>query len=293
MNRHGVRFGLIGVDSSHALQFTRLFADGRVPGGSVVAAWQGPTAADFPPSRNRNDANAAALSAAGVDLLDSPAAVAEAADALLLVSSDARTRRAQFTRIVEFGTPVYVDTRFAATPEDAAAMLRLAEESGCLVLSGSPKRFTPAFRAAVSASDGITSAALTGPLVVQPGHPGLSWYGVHLVDLAVAALGPDCVAVEPRSDDLLLTWADGRTATLDGPAEWNPWTRGRLHTPHAVRDFEIEADEDMLTGLLESIVSSCRSGEPNITPADVLAITRIVAAGNEALATGSPVAVTR
>ncbi len=287
--REPLRFGLIGVDSSHALQFTRLLDDGRtgrVTGGTIVAAWQGPTSADFPPSRDRNDANAAALAESGVDLLDSPGAVADAADALLLVSSDARTRREQFTSIAGFGKPVYLDTRFAATPQDAGAMLDLAEGSGCLVLSGSPKRFAPEFRTALASAEGIDEIELTGPLVVQPGHPGLSWYGVHLVDLAVAVLGPDCVKVEPRADDLLLTWADGRTATLDGPADWTPWTRGRLRTAHGRTSFEIEANEDMLTGLLESVIASCRTGIPNIAAAEVLAISRIVAAANKALVTG-------
>ncbi|WP_417507048.1 gfo/Idh/MocA family oxidoreductase [Microbacterium sp.] len=287
-----LRFGLIGVDSSHALQFTRLLGDGRtgrVAGGTVVAAWQGPTSTDFPPSRDRNDANASTLAESGIALLGSPAEVAAAVDVLLLVSSDARTRRDQYMSVVGFDLPVYVDTRFAANPEDAEAMLAHAEASGCLVLSGSPKRFTPEFRAATTT--GATSAALTGPLVVQPGHPGLSWYGVHLVDLAVAALGPDCVSIEPRRADLLLTWSDGRTATIGGPAEWNPWTRGQLRTARGAASFEIEANEDMLAGLLESIMASSRSGTPNIDRAEVLAICRIVAAGNEALESGATVRI--
>ncbi|PVE98631.1 gfo/Idh/MocA family oxidoreductase [Microbacterium sp. TPD7012] len=287
-----IRFGLIGVDSSHARQFTRLFGDGRsgrVLGGVVTAAWKAPTSADFPPSRDRNDENASALSDAGVPLLDSPEAVAEASDALLLVSSDVRTRREQFARIAPSGKPVYVDTRFAADAQDASEMLQLAADSGCLVLSGSPKRFTPEFLALPAAE--IESIELRGPLVVQPGHPGLSWYGVHLVDLAVALFGPGRALVEPRGTGVRLVWPDGRSATLSGPAEWDPWTRGRARTASGEVGFTIESDEDMLTGLLDSVVRSCRSGEPNIDPAEIVAISRIVAAGSETLATRLPLAL--
>jgi hypothetical protein len=287
-----IRFGLIGVDSSHALQFTRLFGEGRsgrVRGGVVTSAWQAPTSPDFPPSRDRNDANAAALAAAGIELLDSPEAVAEACDALLLVSSDVRTRRDQFARIAAFGKPVYVDTRFAAGPEAARDMLRQAEDFGCLVLSGSPKRFTPEF-CALPAPE-IESIELRGPLVVQPGHAGLAWYGVHLVDLAVALFGPGCALIEPRGTGVRLVWPDGRGATLAGPAEWDPWTRGRARTAIGSTEFAIESNEDMLIGLLESVVTSCRTGEPNISPAEILAICEIVAGGSAAMSRRMPIAL--
>ena len=135
------------------------------------------------------------------------------------------------------------------------------------------------------------SFELRGPLVVQPGHPGLSWYGVHLVDLAVALFGPGCALVEPRGTGVRLVWPDGRSATLSGPAEWDPWTRGRARTATGEVGFTIESDEDMLIGLLDSVVRSCRSGEPNIDPAEIVAISRIVTAGSETLATRLPLAL--
>lgn len=285
-----LRLGLIGVDSPHSVQFTRLLGDGigsRVPGGAVRTAWQSPTSADFPPSRDRNDALAREVAGLGVELLPSPDAVAEASDALLLVSSDSRTRPEHFTLVARHGKPVYVDTRFAPDPASARAMVRLGEESGCLVLAGSPKRFTPQFRDAVAA--GADAVSITGPLPTQPGHPGLAWYGVHLVDLAVAALGPGCVRVEPHDGRLRLIWNDGRTADLGGPAEWGPQTRGEVRRGDDVSSFEITADEDMLTGLLDSVLSACRSGTPNVPPAQILQTVDIVAAGTTALASGSPV----
>lgn len=287
MPNDDLRFGLIGVDSPHAVQFTRLFADGRVAGGRVASAWNAPTAADFPPGR-RAEAHAEALPGLGVEVRESPDAVADDSDALLLVSADARTRRAQFEQVVGFGIPIYLDTRFSASPDETEAMLRLAAEHDTLVLSGSPKRFTPEFEAV--ADGGVTSAQIEGPIVEQPGHAGLAWYGVHLVDLAVAALGPGCRSVEPDGDGLRLIWDDRRFATIGGPAEWGPWTRGVVRTPEGTREFAIETGEDMLIGLLHSIVASCRAGIPNITAPEIREISAIVAAGSEAMARGGAVA---
>ncbi|GAA1823779.1 Gfo/Idh/MocA family protein [Agromyces salentinus] len=294
-----VRFGLVGVDSSHSVQFTRMLGDGRtgaVAGGTIVAAWQGPTVADFPPSRDRNDDLAAEVAGLGVPLADSPEAVAEASDALLVVASDARSHPTHLRRLARFGKPVYLDTRFAPTRRDAVEMLEQAEADGCLVLAGSPKRFTPEFRAAVaeSASMGaIERIDLDGPLPEQPHHEFFAWYGVHLVDLAVAALGPDCASVDATGGRVVLAWDDGRVATLGGEAEWQPITRGSIQSPAGLHAFEIESSAEMLAGLLTEIISSCRTNSPNVPRAEITATVSIVEAAARSRALGAPVAVPR
>lgn len=281
-----IGFGLIGVDSPHAPSFARLFGDGTagaVEGGTVAAAWKAPAATDFPPSRDRNDAFADELVGLGVPLLDSAEAVAEASDALLVVASDSRTHPTLFERVAPFGKPVYVDTRFAPTSAEAARMLATAERAGCLVLAGSPKRFTPEFRAA-AAGGPVERIELTGALPTQPGHPGLHWYGVHLVDLAVAALGPGCRFIDARAERLRLDWGDGRTAELGGPADWQPLTRGRLLGAAQEREFTIVAEEAMLVGLLDAIVAACRTGVPTVPEAEIRDVVAIVEAATSAIA---------
>ncbi|WP_371775063.1 hypothetical protein [Streptomyces sp. NBC_01438] len=287
-----LRLGLVGVDSPHAPSFTGLFGDGvtgAVPGATVTAAWKGVAAADFPLGRDRVDALAREVTDLGVPLCSTPEEVAGRCDALLVVASDARTHHGYFTRLAPFGKPVYVDTRFALALRDARAMLATARHHACLPLAGSPKRFTPEFRQALGSGD-VDRIDLTGPLPTQPGHPFLAWYGVHLVDLAVAALGPGCAAVDATdARRTKLTWADGRIATLGGDAEWSPLTTGRLNGPGGGRTFAIEAGPAMLTGLLTSIVESCRTGVPNVPEAEVLDIVAVVEAAHRSRITGAPV----
>ncbi|WP_454811883.1 Gfo/Idh/MocA family protein [Paenarthrobacter nitroguajacolicus] len=292
-----LRFGLIGVDSPHAPSFTRLFgngSDGVVPGGMVTHAWKGESASDFPLSRDRIDDFAEEVSGLGVVMCDSPEAVAEVCDALLIVSSDARTHPRYFERVAPYGKPIYVDTRFAPTLSEARTMLAQAQASGALVLAGSPKRFTPEFQA-VLAGGPRQSVSLDGPLPTQPGHPGLAWYGVHLVDLAVAALGagPEAVTVHAGgpgsgsgSTSVTVAWGDGREAHLGGAADWHPFTTGRID---AGSEFSIEAREAMLVGLLEGLVTSCRTGRPNVPLPEILSIVAIVEAANKSLEAGLPV----
>ncbi|MET4539367.1 putative dehydrogenase [Arthrobacter bambusae] len=295
-----IRFGLIGVDSPHAPSFTRLFgngSDGVVPGGTVTHAWKGEPASDFPLSRDRIDAFTDEVSGLGVTLCGSPEEVAEACDALLIVSSDARTHPRYFERVVRFGKPVYVDTRFAPTLAEARTMLAQAQASGTLVLAGSPKRFTPEFQAALTGGP-YHSASLDGPLPTQPGHPGLAWYGVHLVDLAVAALGagPETVTVDAGrpgtpggATTVRVQWGDGREVAMTGEAAWSPFTMGRIESEGGCSEFSIEAGPPMLVGLLEGIVNSVRSGIPNVPLREILSIVAIVEAANKSLEAGRPV----
>lgn len=269
-----LRFGLIGVDSPHAPSFTRLLTDGA----TITHAWKGEASPDFPLSYERIDAFAEEVAGLGVRMCESPDEVAEGCDALLIVASDARTHPALFHRVAPHGKPVYVDTRFALTTEDARSMLAASREHGCLPLAGSPKRFAAPFRAALEAGP-VERIDLTGALPTQPGHPGLAWYGVHLVDLAVAALGPGCVSVSlSESGRITLTWADGRVATLGGEPEWSPLTTGVLTGPDGVREFVVEAGPPMLTGLLSAIVAACRSGEPTVPEAEILDVVAVVEA---------------
>ncbi|MET3904518.1 gfo/Idh/MocA family oxidoreductase [Paenarthrobacter sp. 4246] len=298
--RTPIRFGLIGVDSPHAPSFTRLFGngiDGVVPGGTVTHAWRGETASDFPLGRDRINSFTDEVSELGVTLCDSPEEVAEACDALLIVASDARTHPVYFKRVARFGKPIYVDTRFAPTLAEARTMLAQAQASGTLVLAGSPKRFTPEFQAALAGGP-YHSVSLDGPLPTQPGHPGLAWYGVHLVDLAVAALGacPETVTVDagrPGPADgattVTVRWGDGREVAMTGGADWSPFTKGRIESEVGCCEFSIEAGPPMLVGLLKGIVNSIRSGTPNVPLPEILSIVAIVEAANKSLEAGRPV----
>lgn len=281
-----IRFGLIGVDSPHAPSFITLFSDGHtgaVPGGTITAAWKAPTSLDFPPSANRNDDFARTVAELGVPVLDSPALVDAAVDAFLVVASDSRTHPDLVHALLGFGKPIFVDTRFAPARAQAQAMLAAAQAADVLLLAGSPKRFTPEFRGALGRGR-VESIALHGALPEQPGHPGLSWYGVHLVDLAVAALGPGCVRVDARSERITLHWADGRSASLGGPPEWDAHTVGTVRADGVERSFDIVAEEAMLVGILGSVVASVRSGTANVPPVEILETVSIIESANAALA---------
>ncbi|PSL06010.1 putative dehydrogenase [Haloactinopolyspora alba] len=296
-NGRPVRFGLVGLDSPHAPAFTRLLngdgeAPGVVPGGRVVSAWPGTASEDFPLSRDRLEGFTESVRSLEVPVEPALDDVADRSDALLILAVDARTHPDYFLRCARFGKPVYVDTRFALSVAEARAMLDEAQRYGAIPLAGSPKRFSDAFLHAVDGdrADGID---VSGPLPMQPTHPGLFWYGVHMVDVVVAAMGTGCAEVRTFAagpDELYVaTWADGRTATIRGRKAWLPHTRGVVHRGTESTTFSIQANDLMFTGLLRAIIEACRSGTPTVAPEEIEHTVAVTAAANRSRALCEPV----
>ena len=285
-----IRFGIVGMDSPHAVSFAELIDGGAPELGDVAlaGAWANAPSADMPHSIERIDGFRAELAARGTPIFDSLEELATQCDALLLVAVDSRSHAQLFLDLLPFGLPIYVDTRFAAAVRDADYMLERARAAGVMALGGSPKRFAPAFVAA--ARGDVERIELSGPMPSAAPFTAIEWYGVHMVDLAIAALGPGCSSVESMAEESFrLEWTDGRAATITGSRTWGPRTTGVVHTGYERRPFEIFAGEELYVPLLQSIRSACRNGVPNVPPQELRDSVAVVEAVVVALREGSAV----
>ena len=114
MNSTGdLKLGIIGLDTSHVLVFSDIFNNPAsklaLKGARVTVAWPGGSP-DVPSSISRVAGYTAELrDKFGVTIVDSPEAVAEACDAILLTSLDGRTHPGQFARFAKLGKRVFMD----------------------------------------------------------------------------------------------------------------------------------------------------------------------------------------
>ena len=130
-----MKLGIIGLDSSHAVQFSRILNGEREPfhigGHPVTAAYPGPVSQDFDMSRDRMENFTREVAGDwGVKLYSSIAEVMKNSDAVFLEQVDARRRLEQFQEMVCFGKPIYVDKPFALNTADCREMFKLAEQYG-------------------------------------------------------------------------------------------------------------------------------------------------------------------
>lgn len=219
-----LNIGIIGTDSSHSVAFTRLLNDptdvNHVPGGRVVAAYPGGSQ-DFSLSADRVEGFMVRLEEEfGVKRMDSAEEVAASCDAILLTSADGRLHLDQFRKIASFGKPVFIDKPLTLHSEDALEIFRVAKQHKVAIMSSSALRYAEQVVGDLGSYNAlpINSAAISGPLAVEPTQSYYYWYGIHSVELLYAIMGVGClqVNVTTKEDHDLISaeWKDGRRGTI-------------------------------------------------------------------------------
>ena len=291
-----LKIGLIGLDTSHAPAFAGLLNDDKakdhVPGGRVIAAFPGGSA-DMDISRNRVEGFTKTLREKyAVEMKDSPEAVAEAVDLVMILSVDGRVHRAQFERTAKFKRPTFVDKPFAVTVEDAEAMLRLAHSEKIPLMSCSSVRYSDNVVDALGGKrETVLGCDAHGPLSETPTQPGLFFYGVHTIDLVVSVLGHGCTRVRATHFDacdvVTLAWPDGRIATARLMKEPHGRFGITLHRKGGAQFVDASAAKRAAyASMLEAILRSLPNGKGDVPEDEMLDTIKLCAAANKSRETG-------
>src|SRR5688572_29072507 len=270
-----IRIGIIGLDSTHALEFTRIFNADLLGGRSpvrVVAACAG-VATDFPLSVSRRERIAREfVQHHRIPLLDSPLAVAAAVDALMILSCDGRCHHREMLQVAAAGKPLFIDKPLSADWREAATILQTAHRTDSPCFSASALRYrTGAAATAIPAADRPAHVDIVVPRRQEPGHPDLSWHGIHGIESAFSQLGTGCRAVQRQvsaeEDVTTATWADGSTTRIRRSAG-----ETAANFPMRVRSTAGEklwAGHDYLA-LLQVIADFFHSGIPPLSDREML-----------------------
>ncbi len=219
-----IRVGIIGLDTSHAPAFTKLFNDAdsadHVPGCRVVAAFpQG--SRDIESSVNRVPEYTKLMQEAGVEIVDSIDTLLEKVDAVLLESNDGRVHLEQAAPVFAAGKRVFIDKPLAGSLADAIVIFKLAEHHEAPVFTASGLRFGKATQAVRNGSVGkVLGASTYSPCSLEATHMDLAWYGIHGCEALFTLMGTGCRQVtRVHSDDFELVtgvWEGGRMGTFRG-----------------------------------------------------------------------------
>jgi predicted dehydrogenase len=275
-----IRIGIIGLDTSHAPDFTSILNDPKnpehIPGARVVAAFRGGSP-DVELSATRIDKFTKQMQdEMKIELVPSIEALLKKVDAVMLLSVDGRAHLAQVRPVFAAKKRVFINKPLAGSLEDARAIVRLSQKTGTPFYSSSSMRFVPEIRgAAKSATVGpVLGAFAYSPATIEPKHPDLFFYGVHGVEILYTLMGPGCVSVSrvntPDVDTVIGRWADGRIGTFRG-------TRKGDHTYGAVVFGEkgVEAIGPKKFGYgghVAEMVNFFKTGKAPVSPAETLEI---------------------
>jgi predicted dehydrogenase len=304
-----LRIGLIGLDTSHVVQFTSILNDSshpqHLPGARVVAAFKGGSP-DVEASATRIERFTAEVTQKwGVERVDSIEALCGKVDAVLLTSVDGRQHLAQVRPVFAARKRVFIDKPLAGSFKDGREIVRLSRESGTPFFSASSLRFQPelqAIRRSPELGD-VLGASAHGPCPIHSYVPDLFWYGIHTVEMLYTLMGPGVETVtRVHTDDadvVVGRWKDGRVAVMrgqrSGPQTYGATAYGR----HAVLSFGAPppgAAKETLApaypALLGEVLAFFRGGPPPVSPEETLEILAFMEAADLSKARqGAPVAL--
>lgn len=220
-----IRAGIIGLDTSHAVAFTKTFNNPKATGDlakiRIVAAFPGGSP-DVKESASRVAGITQQVKAMNVEIVDSIPALLEKVDVVLLESVDGRPHLEQVKPVFAAGKPVFIDKPLAGSLVDAIAIDELGKKTNTPWFSSSSLRFGPkyaALRKDPKLGD-LMGATAWSPCHLEPHHPDLYWYGIHGVEMLYTAMGTGCVSVSRTSTDdaevVVGSWKDGRVGTFRG-----------------------------------------------------------------------------
>jgi len=218
----GKRVGIIGLDTSHSVAFTKSLLKGDVAfkGYKVVAAYpQG--SLDIVSSTERIPGYTEEVKKMGVEIVNSIADLLEKVDVVLLETNDGRRHLEQALQVFKSGKRIFIDKPIAASLKDAKEIFNAAEKYNVPVFSASSLRFAKGMSEIKNGSLGKVQGADTySPMKFEKTHPDLYWYGIHGVEMLFTVMGTGCESVQRiigvDQEVFIAKWKDGRIGTFRG-----------------------------------------------------------------------------
>jgi hypothetical protein len=287
--RPPIRVGMVGLDTSHVIAFTKIInnpgATGDVADLKVVAGYRGGSP-DFPLSRDRVDSYTRQIREMGVEIVASIEELLPRVDAVMIESNDGRPHLAQAKAVFRAGKPVFIDKPVAASLADVLEIYGLAKQHHAPCFSSSSLRYGPGLPDFLRSNrvGEILGCDAYSQTRAAPGHPDLFWYGVHGVEILYTVMGRGCVSVTrtqtPYSEQVTGTWQGGRIGTFRGIREHTGATGfgATLFGKKAVVGVTISSD---YTPLLVEIARFFKTGKPPVSAEETIELFAFMEAAEE------------
>ncbi len=281
-----VRVGIIGLDTSHSIAFTRILnnpdASELMSDYQVVAAYPHGSP-DIESSVNRIPAYTEEIRQYGVKIVDSIQELLPMVDMVLLETNDGRPHLEQALPVLEAGKPLFVDKPVAASLEDAVAIYEAAEYYDVPVFSSSSLRYMPHAQAIRKGEIGPVQRAVTySPAALEPSHPDLFWYGIHGVETLFTVMGTGCEQVTriytDSTDVTVGVWSDGRVGVFMGLRSGKTGYGGTAFGTQGISEV---GPYQGYEALVVHIIEFFTTGVPPVEPEETLEIYAFMAAADE------------
>lgn len=214
----GKRIGIIGLDGSHAVAFTKIINDPQANseylGYKVVAAYP-KGSRDIESSVSRVPRYTKEMQELGIEIMGSIEELLERVDAVFMVTNDGRRHLEQALMVFASGKRMFIDKPMAASLKDGLDIFAAAKHYNVPVYSSSNTRFAKIHQEVANGKIGkVIGADVYGPSPIEETHPTLFWYGIHSVEALCTIMGTGCKSVmrvfNQDTDITVGKWPDNR-----------------------------------------------------------------------------------
>ena len=269
-----IRIGMIGLDTSHVISFTKIINDPEATGDladiKIIAAYPGGSPS-FPPSRDRVQGFTKQVAEMGIEIVDSIPTLLKKVDVVMLESVDGSQHLEQAKLVFESGKKVFIDKPFAASLVDAIAIAELSHRHSVPFFSCSGKRYQPEYATLLDKNKvgHVLGCDVYGTSKSVPNHPDLFWYGIHGCEVLYTVLGPGCQSVTASqtatAEQVTGTWSGGRVGTFRGIREAGGKTGFGLTLFGEKRIIQSSVGSDKLA-LMQEIARFFKTGKSPVPP---------------------------
>lgn len=282
----GGKVGIIGLDTSHSVAFTKALnspdAESGFEGFKIVAAYP-KGSNDIKSSVDRIPGYTEEVRNLGVEITNSIDELLARVDFVLLETNDGRLHLDQAIQVMKAGKRMFIDKPVAASLSDAISIYRAAEYYKVPVFSSSSLRYISEITDINSGKIGkVLGADTFSPASIEKTHPDLFWYGIHGVESLFSVMGKGCKSVSriytENTDVVIGMWNDDRIGTFRGTRSGKAGFGGTVYGETGILTL---GDYQGYNPLLVKIIEFFKTGVVPVSAEETIEIFAFMTAAEE------------
>ena len=285
----GGRIGIIGLDTSHSVAFTKIFNDPAagddLAGYKVVAAYP-KGSNDIESSVSRIPGYTRDIEKMGIQIVSSIDELIDKSDVVLLETNDGRLHLEQALPVLKAGKKMFIDKPLAASLADAVSIVEAAKKYNTPIFSSSSLRYFENVNDIKEEKIGkVIGADTFSPADMEKTHSDLFWYAIHGIEMLFTVLGPGCKTVSrvftEGTEIVVGTWNDNRIGTFRGIRSGKKDYGGTVFGDKDI--LTIKPGKNGYRSLMEKVAGFFQTGIPPVTSEETLEIYTFISAAEESI----------
>ncbi|OQA85892.1 MAG: Oxidoreductase family, NAD-binding Rossmann fold [Lentisphaerae bacterium ADurb.Bin242] len=290
---------VVGLDTSHAVEFPKLMQDPAVPEPERIAGLKVSRCLRFEtPFQNKAglDKRQAYLESIGVKVTEDFSETVADCDGIMIEINDPALHLEYFEKCAPLGKPIFLDKPFADTFANSLKIDELAKKHSIRYFTASALRFNAELEEALVGTSRVTTATVSGAMGKAAAGSSLVWYGCHSFDMLERIMGRGAVMVSTVTDRkghvCVVTYADGRRGIVE--LSTDVWIYGGKFVDAAtgtMKNFTYSGKIPFYRSLLDNIRGFFLEGKEGVAIPDCLEVISLLDAADRSARSGKPEAV--